>query len=209
MTVAGLKPASGAETLEQFLGRLASGAPAPGGGAAAALAGALAAALVGMVCRVTGRHDPSAGLAESLGPVDALRDELTRLVEDDARAYEQVLATRRLPAGRREAEGQAALEHATEVPARLARCSRAVLAACETVAPQARSSALVDLGVAASLARAALDSGTATARINLKELADARRAAAMEADLARLVSEGHALHERVANTLRARGVRSD
>ena len=52
--------APAAESMHEFLTALGSGAPAPGGGAAASLCGALAAALVAMVCRVTAERDPSA-----------------------------------------------------------------------------------------------------------------------------------------------------
>src|SRR5437773_34804 len=88
-------------TLDGWLDQLAGGAPVPGGGSAAALAGALAAALVAMVARLTIGRKTYAGVqqrvAEILAEADALRAQLRRLVDDDAAAYTKVSAAYRLP----------------------------------------------------------------------------------------------------------------
>ena len=131
--------ASRTHAVERYLADLASAAPAPGGGSAAALAAALGAALVAMTCRVTAKH---AGAAPSVVPLgelaeeaDSLRRRLTALANDDARVYSDVIAARRLPVPEREPAVQHALERATEVPQRLAAESRNVLALCERIAP--------------------------------------------------------------------------
>src|SRR5207248_3340135 len=79
------------------LDRLASGEPAPGGGAAAALAGATAAALVAMACRVTARRAPSEALAAAVDAADELRHRLMALMHEDVEAYAAVLEWRRAP----------------------------------------------------------------------------------------------------------------
>ena len=93
------------DAVGRYLADLASAAPAPGGGSAAALAAALGAALVAMTCRVTAKH---AGAAPSVVPLgelaeeaDSLRRRLTALANDDARVYSDVIAARRLPVSER------------------------------------------------------------------------------------------------------------
>src|SRR5213082_1963085 len=81
-------------TLDGWLEDLAGGAPVPGGGSAAALAGALAGPLVAMVARLTVGRKAYAAVerraAEVLTEADTLRAELRRLVDDDAAAYTKV-----------------------------------------------------------------------------------------------------------------------
>ncbi|MDP8924785.1 MAG: cyclodeaminase/cyclohydrolase family protein, partial [Chloroflexota bacterium] len=55
----------------EYLDRLASGDPTPGGGSAAALAGALAAALVSMVCNLTTGRDKFADVEEEVVAIRA------------------------------------------------------------------------------------------------------------------------------------------
>src|SRR5438094_4333418 len=88
-------------TLDGWLDELAGGAPVPGGGSGAALVGALAAARVAMVARLTIGRKAYAGVqqrvAAILAEADALRAQLRRLVDDDAAAYTKVSAAYRLP----------------------------------------------------------------------------------------------------------------
>ncbi len=89
------------QTVQQFIDNLASPAPAPGGGAAAALSGAMSAALVAMVCQLTiGRknyENVSAELEAILPRAEARRRVLMELMEADAAAYDAVIATYKLP----------------------------------------------------------------------------------------------------------------
>jgi len=197
------------DAVERYLSDLASAAPAPGGGSAAALAAALGAALVAMTCRVTAKH---AGAAPSVNPLgelaaeaDGLRGCLTALAKDDARAYSSVIAARRLPAPSQGTAVQDALRRATEVPERLAAESRTVLALCERIVPSARASTLSDLGVAAILAHGALRAAALTARMNLAGIADGDFTGGTTRRLDALVAEGMVLAERIETALAARG----
>lgn len=197
------------EFLPAFLTALASAAPAPGGGAAAALCGALAAALVAMVGRVSAARDPS-GTSEAgalVARADQLAQRLTRLVTEDMHAYEGVMAARR--SGEGPDAMQRALARATEAPLMMARSSRDVLALCETVAPRARPRTVSDLGVAAALAWAALEAAALTARANLADVADARVARVGEAELADLLAQGRAARERMSEPMAGRARRPD
>src|SRR5260370_29787034 len=88
-------------TLDGGLEELASSAPVPGGGSAAALAGAVAGALVAMVARLTvGRKAFAATEArarEILAEAEALRAQLRRLVDEDAAAYAKVSEAYKIP----------------------------------------------------------------------------------------------------------------
>jgi formiminotetrahydrofolate cyclodeaminase len=195
--------ASALETVPigRFLDDLASAAPAPGGGAAAGLAGALAAALVAMVCRVTARREPpGAELLEAARRADELRGRMARLTADDATAYGAVLAARRA----HDPAAEAALARATEVPLAVARAAADVLALAGEVAPAARASTLGDLGVALALAAAALDGATITARANVAEMADPARARAAGAEIDGLVADGQARRGRAAEAIARR-----
>ena len=204
MSEAGATPALITQPVDAFLAALASGAPAPGGGAAAALAGALAAALVAMVCRVTVARDPSAGTLEAVASsADGLWRRLFALVDDDVVAYRHVIEARRRGAGARPAL-EAALARATDVPLALVTGSRDVLAMCEAVGTRARPSALSDLGVAASLAWGALEAGAVTARANLKELTDSEFVRESEQRLKGLVMEGETLCRRASEAIAKR-----
>jgi len=196
-----------AQSVQEFLSSLGSGAPTPGGGAAAALCGAMAAALVAMVGRVTAAREPSVERQASaiVAQADDLGGRLTKLVAEDMEAYERVIEARR---SRGEPGAVVrALARATEVPIRLVTASRDVLALCETLAPLARPSALSDLAVAASLAWSALESGAFTARANLAEAAAPEAARMSETELSGLLASGQDARGRLSAALAARAGR--
>ena len=97
-------------TNHDFLDALASGDPTPGGGSAAAMAGAAGAALVAMVARVTIGKKRYAAVEETMQQAlvraEALRSRLQTLIEEDASAFDAVSAAYRLP--KASAEEQAA-----------------------------------------------------------------------------------------------------
>src|SRR5438093_6015158 len=88
-------------TVHEFLDRLASEAPTPGGGSASALAGAQAAALLEMVIALTLKSEKYAASLPILEPMlaraQAFREDLTVLVDRDAEAYDRVVAANRMP----------------------------------------------------------------------------------------------------------------
>jgi formiminotetrahydrofolate cyclodeaminase len=189
--------------VREFLAALAGGAPTPGGGAAAALCGAVAAALVAMVGRVTAAREACVASEASaiVGQADELRARLAGLVDEDMEAYASVVEAQRSGGG--EALTRA-LARATEVPMRLAAACREVLVLAEILAPLARRTALSDLGVAGTLAWGALESGVLTARANLGRMADAKLARRHESDLAGLLAAGQDGRQRLMETTAGR-----
>jgi formiminotetrahydrofolate cyclodeaminase len=167
--------------VRELIGRLASKAPTPGGGSAAALAGAMGAALVEMVGELTlGRTSPQvdeATVREILSAATARRTELLELAELDASAYDAVVAARRLP---RETDGQRAdratriaeaTREATRIPLSVAESAADVLRLAERIAPLGNPNAVSDAGVAAQLASASVRGALLNVRINLPSLA--------------------------------------
>jgi formiminotetrahydrofolate cyclodeaminase len=196
-----------AQSVAEFLRSLGSGAPTPGGGAAAALCGSMAAALVAMVGRVTAARESSAERQASaiVAQADDLGDRLARLATEDMEAYERMIEARR---SRGEpADLARALARATEVPIQAVRASREVLALCETLAPLARRTALSDLAVAASLAWSAIESGALTARTNLAEAQAPEVARTSERELSGLLASGQDARGRLSATMAARANR--
>lgn len=167
-------------TLNTLLDRLASSDPVPGGGSAAALAGAMGAALVGMVAELTiGRQEYAeheAAIAELRADAHARRDLLRDLAEEDATAYASVIHARRMPKDSQpELEARAAalrtaMVDAARVPMRTAVVAAEVLELAERIAPIGNRNAVSDAGVAAQLAAAALRGALLNVRINLPYL---------------------------------------
>ena len=142
------------ETTTGFLDAVAARTPAPGGGAGAAFACALAAALVEMAARF-------AELDEAAARAAALRAEVLRLREDDLAAYAPVLEALALPRDdpERAARVARASSAAAGPPLAIAEAAAEVAALGRDVAgagkPALRGDALAGADLAAGAARAA------------------------------------------------------
>jgi glutamate formiminotransferase/formiminotetrahydrofolate cyclodeaminase len=184
-------------SITDLLGRLSTRDPVPGGGSAAALAGALGAALVSMVVELSaGRPDAvehEDRLREIGARAAAEREGLARLAQEDAAAYRSVIEARRLPRATDEQQASrlAALNRAmvaaAEVPLRTAQSAARVLELAAKVAPIGNRNAVSDAGVAALLAAAAVRGAGLNVRINLPYLPAGEPLAAQAPDeMARL-----------------------
>ena len=169
-------------TINEFLVELASPSPAPSGGSAAALSGALGAALVAMVCRLTiGKKNYEAVSAELEAIIPRAEDKrriLLQLIDADAAAYEQVIAKYKLPRETEEQKEaralaiQLALKNAADVPFKIASACAAVLDMVLPVAAKGNKNAESDAGAAALLAEAGLRAATMNVEINLGLIKD-------------------------------------
>ena len=164
-------------TVRRLVERLATKDPVPGGGSAAALAGAMGSALLGMVVELTvGRQGPDAdeGTLMELGvAASSWQSELLNLADLDATAYDAVVRARRMPRDtelERRARGvqlDAAIREATRIPLATARVASQVLDLAGRVAPLGNRNAISDVGVAALLAGAAVRGAALNVEINL------------------------------------------
>ncbi len=170
------------ETIETFVQALASKEAVPGGGGAAALGGALGAALASMVCRLTLGKKSYAEAQEmakqTLEESDPLWSELLDLIDRDAQAYAEVMAAYRLQRsldgqrGDLEDRLQQALSVAIEVPLQIAeRCAR-ILELAAPLAEHGNRWAATDAAAAALLAEACMRAALLNVDINLKSVSN-------------------------------------
>jgi len=174
-------PAAG-PSLDGWIDELAGGAPTPGGGSAAALAGALAAALVAMVARLTIGKKAYAGVEaqarEILAEAEELRVELRRLVDEDATAYAGVSQAYKIPKAdphRAQAIDEALLS-AARPPAEVVKRGRRLLALAQTIEHVGNQNAVSDARVAAMLAKTAIDGATENVNANMAGMSEQARA---------------------------------
>ena len=186
-------------TVVDFLAAVRSADPTPGGGSAAALAGALGASLLAMVAAIPkprATTDQDVERLEAAGTNCAESSErLTALIERDAAAYDGVMAAYRLPKqsdedkAARSARIQDALRAATEAPLDVMRACSDAIEQAAVVAAYGNRNAASDVQVAFELLGAGLRGARSNVEINLPGVKDetyARRALA-EAD--RLAAE--------------------
>lgn len=170
------------KSIAAYLNELASKQPTPGGGSAAALMGAQAAALVSMVCNLTiGKPkyaeveaDMQALLAES----EALRETLTGMIKADVDVFNKLMACYGLPKSNEEektyrsAQIQWVLREATEVPLECAKACAKAIALSWAAAEKGNLGVISDAGVAVMSAYAGLKSAALNVEINAASLKD-------------------------------------
>jgi formiminotetrahydrofolate cyclodeaminase len=190
------------ESLDAYLDKLASRDAVPGGGSAAALTGALAAALVAMVGRIL--PEPSDALVSE---ADGLRAALDEARDRDERAYAAVVAAQALPkrneseiARRREALA-ATLADAARAPLGAAGLALAVLKLADSLAQLPRSALSSDVGCAAELAFAAVAACAYNVRVNHRYMHDAELVHEQAVTLAGYEEEARTLLARVRKRL--------
>ena len=213
--VSGQTSSSGTQAPTQFLEALASDSPTPGGGSASAYAGAAAAALVAMVARLTlGKVKYAAVEAKMqavLEQADALRQELTQAIDEDAAAFDHVLAAYKLPKSTPDDEQarhtaiQTALLGAADVPLKVACKSVDVMALAEVVVSHGNLNAISDGATAAVQARAALSGAGYNVRINAASLEDQAQVRRLLDELNRLEKQAAAYEAAVHSALISRG----
>ncbi len=171
---------------EAFLEALASKASTPGGGGAAAFAGAIGISLGCMVGNITAEKSKTPEARETLsrlgGEAEALRLRLAGLVDEDARAFQPLSEAYKLPkdAPGRDAVLEAALSAAAAVPMEIMEaCARCI----ELFAAYEQASSLMllsDVGCGASLCRAALEAAALNVYANTRLMKEREKADALE-----------------------------
>ena len=176
-------------TLRAFGDDLSSSAPVPGGGSAAAYAGAMGAGLAAMVGRIAERKGATEATTALIAEADNLRADFIRLVDDDSAAYARVAEAMKLPKASDEEKRlrtdrlQAALLAASRVPLEVTKTSRRLLDLCERTVQSAASATVSDVGVGALLAETALRGAALNVMINLASVKDAAQVKVLSEDL--------------------------
>ena len=170
------------QQLQTFLDQLASKASTPGGGSAAAIMGAMGAALVSMVANLTvGKQkyrDVEEEMQGFLERSEDMRSRLTGMIQADIDVFDKVMAAYGM-ARETEAEKmarseaiQAALKEATDVPLACAQLCADVIELCRPVAEKGNLNVISDAGVAVLAAHAALRSAALNVYINIGGIRD-------------------------------------
>ena len=197
-------------TLRAFSDDLASSAAVPGGGSAAAYAGAMGAALAAMVGRIAERKETNEATAALIAEADNLRSDFVRLVDDDSAAYARVSEAMKLPKTTDEEKRartqrlQAALLAASRVPLEIAKTSRRLLDLCERTVERAATATVSDIGVGAFLAETALRGAALNVMINLASIKDAAQVKTLSEDLDHAVDGADAQRKRITDFVESR-----
>jgi formiminotetrahydrofolate cyclodeaminase len=172
--------------LREYLDDLASAKPTPGGGSTAALSGAMGAALVCMVARLTvGKAEYAAvhaEVGEIIQSVEALRARFQVLMSEDMEAYGRLSACFKLPKATSEEKTartsaiQASLVGAALVPLEMAERAVELVRACLRIAEIGNKNVLSDIAVASTLASSVASGASWMVRVNIQALKDQRRA---------------------------------
>jgi len=170
------------KSVQTFLGQLASKASTPGGGSAAAIMGAMGAALVSMVANLTvGKKKYAAVEVEMQGLLErseTLCARLTDMIQADVDVFDRVMAAYGMPketddeTRTRTHAIQAALKDATDVPLACACLCADVIELCRPVAEKGNANVISDAGVAVLAAHAALRSAALNVYINIGGIED-------------------------------------
>ncbi len=168
--------------LKDFIDELSSDSPAPGGGSVAALAGALSSALSSMVCNLTiGKEkykDVEYDMEKILDRVEDIRERFMELIDRDTEAFNKVMDAFKLPKNTEEEKKirkekiQDALKGAALVPLETARMCAEMIELCKEIAEKGNKNSITDVGVAAIMAKAGLESAILNVKINLKSIND-------------------------------------
>lgn len=200
--------------LQVFLDELASKAPTPGGGSAAAVMGAQSAALTSMVCNLTiGKPkfaEVEADMQALLAKSESLRERLTAMIKADVDVFDRLMATYGLPkesdeqkAARSEAI-QAVLKEATDVPLACARLCAEAIALSRIAAEKGNPGVISDAGVAAMAAFAGLKSAALNVYINAGSLKDRTLAESKLSELERLLKGTESTVEEIYEIVKAK-----
>ena len=193
--------------VSNFLNELASNSPTPGGGSVAALAGALGVALISMVGNLTvGKkkyEDVEEDIKKILSSSEKLRYELSQLIEDDVKVFNNFMTTYKMP---KETENekkirtekmQEALIKAAKVPLRVAYKCLDILSLSKEVAEKGNINVVSDAGVAALMAEAALESAILNVKINLKMIKDEKTKEELSSSIQELLLKEKGQKEKV------------
>jgi len=199
-------------SISTFLNQLSSAAPAPGGGSVAALSGAMAAALILMVCNLTIGKEKFARSEQEIKEIKQqateLRHTLVDAVDADINAYNRVIACYRLPKAskqervdRRESLQQA-LKKATEVPYHTAEACYRVLELNRKLPGIGNPSAVSDVAVSVRLAEAGLQSALYNVDINCNYIKDEVYTKKYRAGRVKLAEKARLMRKEIICTVR-------
>ena len=199
----------------EFVNLMASDAPAPGGGSAAALEGAIGAALTAMVCALTVGKKKYADVqelaVESQKKAEDLKARFVDVMDRDTEAFNAVSAVFAMPKdtdeqkAARKAAMQEALKGCTKTPFEMMQLACETLELTRSLVGRLNASAASDLGCSALSLRAAIQGAWLNVLINISGIADEAFAAEYrkngEALLAKALPLADEIYEEILKTM--------
>jgi glutamate formiminotransferase/formiminotetrahydrofolate cyclodeaminase len=201
----------GGDSQLDFTDDLAAATPTPGGGSAAAYAGAMAAGLVSMVARLTigkkGYQDQEKTMKNILDEAESLREQLKDAVDRDAEAFNKVMAAYKKTKSDpdRETAIQDATLGAAQVPLEVAGKALGVMGLALTAARSGNLNAISDAGSAVNLAFASLNSAAYNVRINLSGINDKKKSQKLLRSIEKIEKQGKQFMDVIKDVLTERG----
>ena len=198
------------KNIDKFLAELASSAPTPGGGGAAALCGALGIALGNMVGNLTlGKKkyaDVQEDIAELNAKAEALRAGFVALVDADAEAFAPLSRAYSIPKDdpARDEIMEPALLKAAEAPLEIMRKCAEALELVSGYAAKGSALAISDAGCAAALCGAAMEAAALNVKINTKSMKNRAVADNIKAEMNELLQKYFALSQEIYNDVSGR-----
>ena len=202
------------KSIQVFLDELASKSSTPGGGSAAAIMGAMGAALVSMVANLTigkkNYESVEGDMKAVLDNSESLRTRLTDMIKADVDVFDKVMGAYALPKDtddqktKRSEMIQAALKEATDVPLACARLCADVIELSRPVAEKGNTNVISDAGVAVLAAYAALRSAALNVYINIGAIKDTAFADDRRRQLEELLSGKDTLTEEVYQRIKSK-----
>lgn len=191
-----------------FAALLASAAPVPGGGGAAAMAGALGASLGAMAGRLSAgrkkQEDERIALEERIEIADALRQRLMALIDWDAEGFAPLAQAYSLPKDdpdRKEKLRLASLR-ACEAPMEMLRCCGEAAELLRDLRERVSPLLLSDVGCAAALCRGALEAAAMNVWVNTRSLPEDAEAQAINEEARRILDAALSTAEEVTAAVR-------
>ena len=197
--------------VSNFLDELASSSPTPGGGSVAALAGVLGASLISMVGNLTlGKkkyEDVEKDIKKIISSSEKLRYELSQLIEEDIKAFNNFMATYKMPKETEDEKKiraekiQEALIKAAKVPLKTAYKSLDIMILSQEVAEKGNINVISDAGVAVLMAEAALESAILNVKINLRMIKDEKIRKELSSSIKEILLKEKGQKEKVLKTI--------
>jgi len=198
-------------SVTEFTLELSSKAPVPGGGGAAALAGALGAALGGMVANLTIGKPKYADVEDEIQELKVaayrIQKDLLALIEKDAEVFAPLAGAYRMASGTDEEKAekervmQACLKQASLAPLEIMEKCAETLVLLEKFAEKGSVLAVSDAGCGAALSKAALQAAWLNVRINIRIIDDKKFASEVEDKGLKLLDKSIPLADKIYSSV--------
>ncbi len=161
------------KSLKEYLDELAAKQPAPGGGSAAGLAGALGIALLEMACNFTIGNkrykDIEDTVSAHLAALKKIREEFTAAIDEDVKIYESIHSAFKTKDEKIIANS---LKQGYYISLKMCELAKSGMSIASEVAEKSNVNLITDVGCGAELLKASFNSGVFNSEINLKGIKD-------------------------------------